>query len=378
MLGAGQDDGRRTSRAETRVFMNFAPRRGTLSAMFRPMSAKLRVAVVGCGNIAKDAHLPAILANSRLTVSAAVDTSEDRRAAFAALAGAPLATADLHAALNVADVALIATPPDTHKAVALAAAEHGVHVLCEKPLVPRAADAAGLDSAFASKQLVFGVNHPHRFNPGLRLFKQLLGEQAFGAPKQAWFRFGGVLRTAGASGFLADPARSGGGVLLDTGVHIFDLCRVLFPDVAFHGAVHDGASHPEMHAQVELRAGTVPVYVEVSFVSSIPKSVTVQTDSALLQFNYTEPNHVWLLRKGSREALSLESPAFAAAPVFSAVWQSVVDAIDNAPAGIGSLLPSASDGTHAVALAESARAHGRVMTSNPWEWRSLPSCELLS
>lgn len=121
------------------------------------------------------------------------------------------------------DAVSIATPNKFHAPLTLAAIAAGCHVLCEKPMAMNAAEAREmLDAAQqAGKRLM--INFSYRFNEMSMALKQqvdagLLGEIYFG--RTVWHRRRGL---PGFGGWFGQKALSGGGPLIDLGVHRLDL-----------------------------------------------------------------------------------------------------------------------------------------------------------
>lgn len=121
------------------------------------------------------------------------------------------------------DAVSIATPNKFHAPLTLAAIAAGCHVLCEKPMAMNAVEAREmLDAAQkASKRLM--INFSYRFNEMSMALKQqvdagLLGEIYFG--RTVWHRRRGL---PGFGGWFGQKALSGGGPLIDLGVHRLDL-----------------------------------------------------------------------------------------------------------------------------------------------------------
>ncbi len=125
------------------------------------------------------------------------------------------------------DAVIVATPTMLHAEIASAALAAGKHVLCEKPLARNVAEAERIvDAARASgKVLKTGFNYRHL--PHIRKAKELveggeLGELSF---MRCHFGHGG--RPGFEKEWHTDPEASGGGVLLEQGIHVMDLIRYL-------------------------------------------------------------------------------------------------------------------------------------------------------
>lgn len=170
-------------------------------------------------------HLPALQRTSDWSLVAAVDPSADRRRWVSRLApGAALAAVlgDLGDEIGL-DAVLISSPPDTHCAVAAEVLRRHAHVLVEKPMALRAAEAASLVqvAGAAGRRILVGFNR--RFRPGYRRLRDRLR----GVPAAEIRDLRYTLRTTpqqwGAlTDYLSLPER-GGGLLDDVGSHQLDL-----------------------------------------------------------------------------------------------------------------------------------------------------------
>ncbi len=131
------------------------------------------------------------------------------------------------------DLVIIASPPNTHHPVTLAALSAGKHVICEKPMAMTAGEALEMTNAAHSRpnQLAI-IDHELRFNPTYRRIKQLVDEGFLG-------RLYNVSMTV-ATGFRHSALRpwnwwsqksAGGGLLGALGSHAIDMLRWLFGDI---------------------------------------------------------------------------------------------------------------------------------------------------
>lgn len=187
-----------------------------------------RGAIIGCGAVACQAHVPAWRASSAFRIVAAVDPIPAQRAQLQTLLPevrcyAHLETLLEHEELDFLDVC---TPPALHEEGILQACAHGLHVLCEKPLTLTApAMQRIMAAATAANVLVFSV-HNWKYAPIFQALKQLLTDGVIGAPTSVELT---TLRTkpAGTTGWRLDPQMAGGGILLDHGWHAFYLLLFL-------------------------------------------------------------------------------------------------------------------------------------------------------
>ena len=220
----------------------------------------LRVAVIGCGAIARRSHLPGLRrAGAEVTCFA----SRSRSSAEAALAdwGSGVIADGWEDAIAAPDVDAvdICTPNRLHAEIAVAAAQAGKHVLVEKPIACTVAEADAMIAAAASAGVVLMPAHNVRFakpfwGARLAVADGLVGDivgvrSAFGhggphgwAPEATWF---------------FEPEESGGGALIDLGIHAADALRsVLDDDVTEVGALIFGEpGQNELAGQLILRFG---------------------------------------------------------------------------------------------------------------------------
>ncbi|MGE0706808.1 MAG: Gfo/Idh/MocA family oxidoreductase [Planctomycetota bacterium] len=122
---------------------------------------------------------------------------------------------------------IVCSPPHAHEAAAVAAIAAGKHLLLEKPVAHTLASARRIERAHrgqpAGGRGVALVAEQMRHLPFARLARRLLGAD-LGACGYAFSE----LRTSRPTGWRLDPGRSGGGVMLDVGVHFVALAKQLF------------------------------------------------------------------------------------------------------------------------------------------------------
>jgi predicted dehydrogenase len=167
----------------------------------------------------------------RIVPAVVVGRDQARAAAAAGQFGFARATADLAAVLEDPTIHLVdvATPNDSHHAIAIAALRHGKHVLCEKPLALSVAQATEMAALAAAQGVYAGVWHNYRRAPATSLAARLIERGDLGAIRQ--------VRAAYLQDWLRDPAapaswrtnrrRCGSGAHGDLNAHLIDLVRAL-------------------------------------------------------------------------------------------------------------------------------------------------------
>jgi predicted dehydrogenase len=182
--------------------------------------------VAGIGDIATKRVLPAILAEPRSQLAGVVT----RNPAKAETYNVP-SWSDLSIALEQcpAEAVYIATPVFLHAPQTIASLRSGRHVLCEKPMALKYAEAANMQQAAEESGRVLGIAYYRRMYPKVDRAKRLMDAGAIGraaiaeATSHDWF-----YPDDGYRAWLTDPKMAGGGPLRDVASHRIDLLNYLF------------------------------------------------------------------------------------------------------------------------------------------------------
>jgi UDP-N-acetyl-2-amino-2-deoxyglucuronate dehydrogenase len=185
----------------------------------------MRFAIIGVGNIAP-IHAAAIHGVPGAELVAVATRNEDRGPAFAAEHGGTWYAdyRDLLARARV-DIVTICTPHDLHAPMTLAAAEAGVHVLCEKPMARNAAECDAMIAACDRAGVTLGVVFQSRFERLSRSLKGALdagrlGRLFWASSNTIWYRTDAYYRSGPWRGTWE---HEGGGVLINQAIHAVDL-----------------------------------------------------------------------------------------------------------------------------------------------------------
>ncbi|MDT0632613.1 Gfo/Idh/MocA family oxidoreductase [Rubrivirga sp. S365] len=206
-----------------------------------PPAGRPRLGFLGVGWIGRN-RMEAIVQSGAAEVVAVSDPSSEAVAAAQEAAPGAEAAADLDALLALdLDGVVIATPSAMHAAQSVAALERGVAVFCQKPLARSAAEARRVVDAARAADRPLGVDLSYRRVAGVPEIRNLVQGGALGSvyavdltfhnaygPDKAWFY---------------DAERSGGGCVMDLGVHLVDLAlwALDYPDVeAVQSALYSG------------------------------------------------------------------------------------------------------------------------------------------
>jgi predicted dehydrogenase len=191
-----------------------------------------RVGFLGTGWIGRH-RMAAMLATGAIEAAAICDPSPDCAAEAASAAPGAQVLPTLDAMLGAdLDGIVIATPSALHAEQSIAALERGIAVFCQKPLGRNAAEAAAVVAAARRADRLLSVDFSYRCTAGMQAIAELVRSGALGrifaadlvfhnayGPDKSWFY---------------DRAQSGGGCVMDLGVHLIDLLLWLqdFPEVA--------------------------------------------------------------------------------------------------------------------------------------------------
>ena len=186
---------------------------------------KIKVGLVGCGGIAKGAHIPAYLGIDGAEVVATCDIIKERAESAAKTLGAKYAFTDYNDLLNLygVDMVDICTPNYLHPEIAIAALNSGLHVFSEKPDAMTVEQAMAMKEASEKSGRHLMVMRQWRYTNSCKYIKQYVAEGKCGdlyAGTCGWIRRRGI---PGKGGWFTTKAQSGGGPLIDLGVHIIDV-----------------------------------------------------------------------------------------------------------------------------------------------------------
>ena len=181
------------------------------------------MAIIGCGAVGRKRARH--LAGARLVHC--IDLDPQRAAEVAALGGGCVCGADWREPLRRADVdaVIVATPQDAQAQIVRAAVTAAKHVLVEKPAARNAAELRDLPQLAAQHDVRVRVGFNHRYHRAFQQARRLVDAGALGPLLYLRARYGHGGRRGYASEWRAQPQRSGGGELIDQGVHLIDLAR---------------------------------------------------------------------------------------------------------------------------------------------------------
>lgn len=187
---------------------------------------KINIALIGCGTIANGRHIPAYLQlrelyNVRYCVDLVLERAERAAANFAYCK----ALADYSDILNNTDIdaVVICTPNGTHGKISIDFARAGKHILCEKPLSVDYESGQNILEAVRKAKIIMDVGLCNRYRKSVIKIKELIEGGVLGDIYHIYCSFRKHRSIPGIGRDFTTKAVSGGGVLIDWGVHLFDI-----------------------------------------------------------------------------------------------------------------------------------------------------------
>jgi scyllo-inositol 2-dehydrogenase (NAD+) len=205
---------------------------------------RLKVGVVGVGRLGRVYVRDLASRIPETTVTAVADTNRALADQIAAEFDVPKAYASAQELIDDrhVDAVVIVTPTDTHRDIVIAAARSKKPTFCEKPPAINLAECAAMADAVNTSGTFFQMGFMRRFDPGYAAAKEKINQGAIGRPV--------VFKSTSRDPFrpsleYANPVSSGG-ILVDMGIHDFDLARWFMGDVETVSAVGGVLAYPEM------------------------------------------------------------------------------------------------------------------------------------
>lgn len=316
------------------------------------MTDPLRVGLIGCGSIARLSHIPLLHAAGAKVVACASRSAESAKLA-ADEAGGDVEVFvhwnDLVQSDNV-DAVVIATPNALHAGQALGAIRASKHVLIEKPISISVEQADAVIDAAKRFDVVAMTAHNVRFDPTVQALRESRDDWGVVHSVRAGFSHAGPRAWAPRSEWFFDPRLSGGGALMDLGVHLVDTLRYLLDDdfATLSATVDQAPIEQDAALSFATHRGVVGT-LQAGWRSTHGSDfqIRIYGDKATAVLDSYGPR---LIRAGAQE-VALPTPAQA-----ESVQAAFVAAVEAGQA----TSPTAHDGRAAVAVVEAAYESART------------------
>ncbi len=192
------------------------------------MNKKVCIAVIGCGRIATNGHFPAFAAlTDRVRIKYACDLirekAELKKKEYPALVEKVIT--DYHDALKDPEVeaVYVLTPNYAHYVITMDALRAGKHVFCEKPITVNYKLSVEMAEEAKKQGKILNIGVCNRYNKSVEMLEEMNRNGKFGKIYHVYCSFRSYRCIPGLGGAFTTKAESGGGVLIDWGVHFLDL-----------------------------------------------------------------------------------------------------------------------------------------------------------
>jgi len=186
---------------------------------------KTKVAVIGCGTIARSQHVPSYAKNPAVEIKYLCDIIPERAEALAQQYHVPNTVIDFRDILKDPEVQAISvcTPNYTHAPISIACLDAGKNVLCEKPASVNMELVRAMKAAADRNGKILNIGVCNRFNTSVNKIKDMIDAGELGDVYHIYCSFRAHRSIPGLGGPFTTKSLAGGGVLIDWGVHFLDL-----------------------------------------------------------------------------------------------------------------------------------------------------------
>lgn len=190
-----------------------------------------RIGIMGCGWITENAHIPSLLKIHDVKIVAVYDIDISRAIRLCEEFNIEHAFENIEEFISVGiDAAVIATPNFTHAEYTMKLIDHGIHVLCEKPVALTEKEIFDVCNHLEKRNVIYVPAFVNRWRQDIQMINTEIDSGKIGKITEiqaGWIRKNGVPRPGT---WFTKQSLSGGGVLIDLGSHILDICLMFMRD----------------------------------------------------------------------------------------------------------------------------------------------------
>jgi predicted dehydrogenase/nucleoside-diphosphate-sugar epimerase len=263
-------------------------------------SGRVRVALIGCGKAAVDLHLPILAGHEGIDLVTLVDRDVKRCAEIAQGYRVPRVVEDAGGLRSEEiDAAIIATPPFHHAPCAMQLMQRGIHILVEKPMATRYADALAMVQTAEEHEVVLSVGFFRRLWPSVRLLKAMVAGERLGRPIGFKAEWGGFYNWPSATLGNMRKEWAGGGVLIDCGSHLLDMLHFVFDGPGQVLDYRDNArggvdADSKLALRLFHKAQEVDGVLEVARTRVLGTFIRIHCERGTLEFDLGDPYRIWV------------------------------------------------------------------------------------
>lgn len=269
----------------------------------------LRLAIVGCGLMTEQTHLPAAKRANGVSIDALVDSDLHRAEDLAARFGVGVAAATIEEVAQVVDAILLVTPPHVRAPIIRDAVSNGLHVLCEKPLANSAEECAELQrlTGGTGTGIVTACAHVYRFWPARAWVRDAMQSNRLGRPVAVHASQGAPYSWKSASGYSVRKEMVPGGVLINAGIHPLDTLLWWFGNASIDTYRDDAMGGLESNVSLQLVfASGVKGELVMSRTHRLQNAIRVTTERCVIELPTYSRNRLKLIEHGTERWIELD------------------------------------------------------------------------
>ena len=192
------------------------------------MDKKYCIAVIGCGRIASIAHLPTFASISdkvrvKYACDIIVEKAEEKKNKYPELIENVITDYKVALADPEVEAVFVLTPNYAHYVITMDALRAGKHVFCEKPITVNYKLSLEMAEEAKKQNKILNIGVCNRYNKSVEMLEEMNRQGKFGNIYHVYCSFRSYRCIPGLGGAFTTKEQSGGGVLIDWGVHFLDL-----------------------------------------------------------------------------------------------------------------------------------------------------------
>ncbi|OHB88873.1 MAG: hypothetical protein A3D13_04735 [Planctomycetes bacterium RIFCSPHIGHO2_02_FULL_40_12] len=270
----------------------------------------IRLGIVGCGAIADDMHIPTALSVKQVQLVTLIDKDIEQCTRLANKFGVKQTAGSIEEIAGHLDAVIIATPPHVRQALAKEAFQHGLHVLCEKPLANTVAECETIIKAAREAERVLSVGHMFRFYPLRRQLPDLVKQHGLGKILRVIATEGKPYSWPTVTGYTVRRDMSPGGVMINAGIHTLDSLLWWFGDPADIRYEDDSIGGLESNVRLWMQfPDNVEVYFRQSRTCDLPYRICIEAGNGSLIFGTNSVTEYSVKKNGYERNHSCVNPA---------------------------------------------------------------------
>jgi predicted dehydrogenase len=270
----------------------------------------LKIGLIGAGAIAQKAYLPALKTFPHVDLNAIVDSNSQILNYLSNKYHLGYIGDSVTQSLEYVDAVIVAVPNYLHFSISKTCLEAGKHVLCEKPLAISSQECEELIHLAREHSQKLAVAHTRRFYKAAQNIKRIIAKEELGKVISFDFEEGTVFSWPTVSGFFFNEKKAGGGVLIDIGVHVFDLLLWWLPYEVKHVDYQDdnlGGVEAFAIAKIEF-SNDLRGNIKLSRLSELKNRYRLQLEKGIIDWNPLRPEKFYItnLSGGSRKVIKFK------------------------------------------------------------------------